>query len=510
MAPHDTIDLPAFSPVDAAAMFEFAPIALLAEDFSALKRLFTTWRAAGVSDLGTWLREDHSRIIACWNAIRILGVNQQSFALFAPEDLADLVESTKRIYHPDMLPGLVEELVQLWTNGAWFSVDSVNTAAGGRRRMDIRLHGRILPGHLDDWSRAIVAIQDITAESDSHRCRAESEAFGRAMFDESPVSLWAYDFSEVKALLESLRAAGVTDMRAHLATDPEIIQAFVQAMRPLDVNRHTLNLYGAPDKETLFRRRMDTVFAPESIPYLREKLIKVWQHGPFIQHETVHGTLTGERLTLLLNYSLMPGHEADWSLVLVALTDITARKKAEEQLAWLSAHDAPTGLHNRQFYLAEIERLARAGPFPISVLIADLNGLKPVNDNFGHDAGDLLLSRAGKILGHAIAPGASATPAGAAAAGDAVASAARIGGDEFVLLLPGTDAAAAAALQTRIEALIADDNALHTDHPLSLSIGRATATTPGPLGTTIRQADLAMYQAKRAFYAANPTRSHRR
>ena len=84
--------------------------------------------------------------------------------------------------------------------------------------------------------------------------------------------------------------------------------------------------------------------------------------------------------------------------VQVALTDITARKKAEAYLEYLGMHDVLTALHNRSYYTDELARLQRRGPFPVTVLMIDINGLKTVNDDLGHLAGDALLRRAGEVL----------------------------------------------------------------------------------------------------------------
>ena len=114
------------------------------------------------------------------------------------------------------------------------------------------------------------------------------------------------------------------------------------------------------------------------------------------------------------------------SLVLVSLVDITARKKAEAYLEYLGKHDALTRLRNRAFYVEELNRISRKGPWPLSIVAMDLNGLKAVNDAQGHAAGDALLRRAGEVL--------------AKAAGDQQPLCmARIGGDEFVALMPGNE-----------------------------------------------------------------------
>ncbi len=69
--------------------------------------------------------------------------------------------------------------------------------------------------------------------------------------------------------------------------------------------------------------------------------------------------------------------------------DITERKKYEEGLHYLGTHDPLTGLYNRAYFDAELERLDTGRDFPVSIVMADIDGLKAVNDSCGHDAGDL-------------------------------------------------------------------------------------------------------------------------
>lgn len=100
--------------------------------------------------------------------------------------------------------------------------------------------------------------------------------------------------------------------------------------------------------------------------------------------------------------------------------DITERKQMEEDLLRLSTHDILTGLYNRNFYEVELERLQISRLYPISIVIADMDDLKSVNDHFGHSAGDILLQRVANYLHQAFR------------AEDIIA---RIGGDEFAVLL---------------------------------------------------------------------------
>ena len=175
----------------------------------------------------------------------------------------------------------------------------------------------------------------------------------------------------------------------------------------------------------------------------------------------------------------------DWRLVLLSLVDITARKKAEAYLEYLGKHDVLTGLRNRAYYVEELNRLARKGPWPVAVIAIDLNGLKAVNDGHGHVAGDALLRRAGEVLSKAVGGSGCA---------------ARIGGDEFAVLLSGADERAAQAVMEHVTSLQELNNQFYSGQPLSLAMGLAVACDGAAVTAAVHQADIAMYEVKARYY----------
>jgi diguanylate cyclase (GGDEF)-like protein/PAS domain S-box-containing protein len=170
-------------------------------------------------------------------------------------------------------------------------------------------------------------------------------------------------------------------------------------------------------------------------------------------------------------------------LIYAAARDITDRKKMEERLQYQSTHDPLTSLYNRQYYELELERLQGSRQFPISLMVIDMNGLKKINDEFGHSAGDIQLRQTALLLKGAFRPE------------DVVA---RIGGDEFVIILPNTDHITALEAIARVRITFDEYNLVcPPDQTLSIAIGIATGEHGANLKEVFRQADLAMYQDKR-------------
>ena len=473
---------------DDAEIFDLAPVSLWLEDYSGLKALFREWRDAGVVSLRDYLREDPARIKACSGRIRVVKVNAKTLALFEAVDVPQLVENLELILRDEMFASHVDELVQLWEGRTEFLSRTVNYTLSGRR-LDIELEGIILPGYEESWERILVVVDDVTERETARRRLAASEKYARGLFEHSPVSLWVEDFGAIKRLLDEVRDRGIIDFRVFTDVHPEFVTRCISEIRVIDVNRHTIELFAAPDKTALLNR-LGEVFRDDMEYHFREQLIELWHGKLFQQREVVNYALDGSELHLHLQFSVLPGHESDWSLVQVALTDITARKKAEAYLEFLGRHDVLTKLHNRAFYVEELNRLERKGPLPVTIIIADLNGLKAANDQWGHDSGDALLRRAGEVFNELIAKPHCA---------------ARIGGDEFAVLLPATELRDGEAIVDSIHKLVAVNNQFYPGLTLSLSMGVATSRPGERLESVAKRADLLMFERKRAYYGGELT-----
>jgi len=163
--------------------------------------------------------------------------------------------------------------------------------------------------------------------------------------------------------------------------------------------------------------------------------------------------------------------------------DITKRKRAEEKIRYISFHDTLTGLYNRNFFEEEISRLNTRRQYPVSIVIADINGLKFVNDTFGHFQGDKLLKDIAKIL------------RSVSRKEDAVS---RIGGDEFAIILPQSDENIARTFCNRVGNECKEYNRKSIHKP-KLSIALGCVTQSGQyksIDEALKKADERMYAEK--------------
>jgi diguanylate cyclase (GGDEF)-like protein/PAS domain S-box-containing protein len=168
--------------------------------------------------------------------------------------------------------------------------------------------------------------------------------------------------------------------------------------------------------------------------------------------------------------------------LLESFVDITDRKQMEEQLRYLSLHDALTGLYNRAYFEEEMHRLESGRFNPVGLVLCDVDGLKLVNDTLGHETGDILLIESAKVIKNALRQG------------DMVA---RIGGDEFAILLPQSDTETVEVVCGRIRESIKSYNTGNSGLTLSMSMGIAVSNiAPANMDNLFKEADDNMYREK--------------
>ncbi|MBI3922328.1 MAG: PAS domain S-box protein [Armatimonadetes bacterium] len=159
----------------------------------------------------------------------------------------------------------------------------------------------------------------------------ESERRYRALFDNSPISLWEEDASEVREFLEDLRRDGIQDLGDYLQQHPAAVSRCASLVKITDVNQATLRMYEAKNKEELLAG-LSQVFGEESYEVFREEIVALAEGGIVFEREALNRTLTGRTINIVLNLTVAPGCEQTWSRILVSVLDVSDRKRAEEAL----------------------------------------------------------------------------------------------------------------------------------------------------------------------------------
>lgn len=245
------------------------------------------------------------------------------------------------------------------------------------------------------------------------------------------------------------------------------------------VNPAAEELFGV-EPGTLVKYTLGDFIAGEGAANMIE-LVRKAPPGQNLSVEIMIRTPVKEKRWLLI--TLSPWYEAQGQIAggLAICRDITARKITERKLRYQSTHDILTGLYNRLYFEDQLKQMEQDGVYPLSLGIADVDGLKQINDEYGHLTGDQLLKRLAGVFKNAVRKG------------DIVA---RIGGDEFVILLPNTDAAAAQKVFHRLHELLEIENKISNAVPIQVSIGFATAGNHEEFTLLFHQADQVMYAKK--------------
>ncbi|AOM84394.1 sensor domain-containing diguanylate cyclase/phosphohydrolase [Salisediminibacterium beveridgei] len=166
--------------------------------------------------------------------------------------------------------------------------------------------------------------------------------------------------------------------------------------------------------------------------------------------------------------------------VVVVFRDVTAQRQENKKIRKMTFHDTLTGLYNRLFFEEELKRLDTPRNYPLAFLYMDVNGLKLINDVFGHDSGDELLKRVASVLN-------------AACRHDDIIS--RVGGDEFIIILPNTQEQDLITIRSRLTESLQNE---HIEHmKLSVALGSSLKASPQEVvDHLLEEAEADMYMDK--------------
>lgn len=273
-----------------------------------------------------------------------------------------------------------------------------------------------------------------------------------------------------------------------------ILDSTVEAIIGIDVtgkcvfcNNSALMMLGYDNHSELIGRKLHDIIQCSrvdgtTVPASRYKIYESLSKGKVVNGEDERFTRK-DGTSFAVEYNAYPQIQNNVIVgAVVTFNDISKRKKAEDEIIYLSYHDPLTGLYNRRFFEQELKRLDVARNLPLSIILGDVNGLKLTNDIFGHAAGDEILKEAANVF------------RSACRADDIVA---RWGGDEFIVILPQTTAEDAAKIASRIRS--AYDKITKRLLKYTISLGCATKETEDvKIDWILHRADELMYLDKTA------------
>lgn len=257
-------------------------------------------------------------------------------------------------------------------------------------------------------------------------------------------------------------------------------------------NDFMLKLTGFEREEVIGQDYFQT-FLPSGIQgKARERFLDDFKRKGHTLHLTSYiQTKDGQKRLVNWNNTILVNAFGDVIGIASIGEDITERKQIEEKLVHLSWHDALTGLYNRTYFEEEMRRLKEDNCSSVGVVMCDVDGLKLVNDTLGHITGDQLLQLAAGIIRKCFREE------------DVIA---RIGGDEFAVIMPESELHNVEQACRRVQTAVATYNEENPEFPLSLSVGFAVSNkTYGDLGDIFKEADNNMYREK--LHRSKSTRS---
>lgn len=228
----------------------------------------------------------------------------------------------------------------------------------------------------------------------------------------------------------------------------------------INCSEEVLNIFGVASVDELNTKEQFLRFAqPEEIPVILENINKVMVEKSTADFIFRIFRQDGEER--IINMRMIPQFDEEKNHIgnFGTVQDITRIRKTEEEIRYLSYHDYLTGLFNRRFYEEVLIKLDTEDNYPLTLVMADVNGLKMINDSFGHAVGDELLQKASNVIKSGCREN------------DVIA---RLGGDEFVIILTKTDAETAALIIKRLEVLAAREKIRGLK--LSIAFGSRTKT----------------------------------
>ena len=423
-------------------LFENFPAVIWEADFSDVKK-YAERLNEDCKNIEVYLNNNLQKLNNLLEKIKVIDVNETALNFYNAESKNELYNNLDKLWNNKIREVFVEIISAMLRGIKGFRRDTETLTLDDKRK-DIRLEWKV-PKYLDDYSKLYISIFDIGERKMAERVNKRQNAYFQQLFDNSP---------EAIALL---------DNREHI----------------IKINESFEKIFGYKQVE-IEGRKINDIILPPDFEYEGQEITKKVSKGYTVDSESVRLTKSGKEI-----YVSIKGYPITYNGkqlgVYAIYNDISVRKKEENKIKYLSFHDQLTDLYNRRFFDEERNRLEKSRDLPISIIVADMDGLKIINDNYGHKKGDKYLKIVAEIIANSVRKD------------DIVA---RIGGDEFAVLLPKADKQVALEIEDRILNK-SKEKSKKLKETISISTGSATKNkNVESLEKIFKIADKRMYKDK--------------
>lgn len=233
--------------------------------------------------------------------------------LFIPEDAGRIKQNKQQILETGFSPG--HEYTAVRKDGSTFPV-MVYSSPISQDEEFVGLRGIVL---------------DLTNQKLAEKALREEETRYRGLFENSPISMWEEDWSQVKERIDHLVSTGVTDLGAYFDEHPHELSFCWSLIKVINVNKAAIDRFGAQSKEELLAAHNE-ITTDESLGVFGETIDALRKGITTFVTENSILRLDGQIVYSDARVSVVPGHEDGWSRIIVSVVDVTERKRVEQQL----------------------------------------------------------------------------------------------------------------------------------------------------------------------------------
>ena len=308
-----------------------------------------------------------------------------------------------------------------------------------------------------------------------------SEQRFRSIFENSPISMWESDITELRNYISTLKDKGVKDFREYFKSHPEDVADCATMVKPIALNNATLKMFKIKNVKD-FWGGLSQVFTKESYSSYVEELLAIANNKDGFEYSTSVKTLQDEVLRVNVKGIYITSKKNTVVVSIEDMTEIEETKnrlealnreltKSNKKLAQLVLKDSQTGLYNHRYLTEIIESefyRAKRHIQPLSIIMMDIDYFKSINDMYGHSFGDLILKQLARQMQKLLRKH------------DIII---RFGGEEFVVLCPKTDLTSAYNLTKRMTNALTLHSFGTKDSLVKIKISAAVCSYPeNPVG----------------------------